>query len=113
MSLNLTPLASETGFLPEANILGKTRSHKPGGQEPPRSKNTRMRVSNTMKRKEHQMTKSSRNQRPRRTGEHIAEDGGAEKGNGDNREGETQEHGLNKGTGGLKGRQGKEIETGG
>ena len=59
------------------------------------------------------MTDNHRNQGVRRPRGNIAEDMDMEKRDRDNREGGTGEHGLNVGTGGLKGRQEGEIKTGG
>ena len=42
LGLDLTLLKPETGPHPEANILGKARPHKLGGQKPQRSLCTQM-----------------------------------------------------------------------
>ena len=57
------------------------------------------------------MAKRSRNQRPRRSGGHITEDGGLEKGDRNYGEGWIGDHGLNGRASGLQSRQGGKIQT--
>ena len=42
VGLDLTLLALEAGPCPEADVFRKAGPHKSGGQQPPRSSNTRM-----------------------------------------------------------------------
>ena len=59
------------------------------------------------------MAKRSKNQRPRRSGGHITEDRGLEKGDGNHKEGGIGDHGLNGRASGLQGRESGKIENGG
>ena len=59
------------------------------------------------------MAKRNRNQRPRRSGGHITEDRGLEKGNRNHGEGRIGDHGLDRRASGLQGRKGGKVETGG
>ena len=111
MGLDFNLLTVETGFRPKANILGQTRPHELGGQEPPRSMHSR--VQETMKSKEQLIAKRGRNQRSRRSGGHITDDRGLEKRNRDHGEGRIGDHELYERASGLQGREGREIETGG
>ena len=80
---------------------------RPGqtNQEDKSIQDTRMR--DPVKRKEQLMTKRLRGSRG-----HITEDRGPKKRDGDHGEGGTVEHGLNRWTGELEGRQGGEIGEG-
>ena len=109
MGLDFAQLTTETRSRQEANILGQSGPHKPGGQDPPGSMNTRMR--DFMKSKEQLMLENHRNQRMGRSGGHITENRGLLEVKEANGESRTGDHGLNGGTCGLEGRQGGEIET--
>ena len=85
MGLYLALLATETRPCPEANILGKPRPHKPGGQKSPGG--TNIRVREPVKRQEQLLAENLSDEGSGEAEEHITEDGGPEKRNRDNREG--------------------------
>ena len=82
--LNLALLTPEAGPPPEADVLCKSGPHESGGQQPPRSTNTRMRE--LVEGNEHLVVERNQNKRPRGSGGHITVDGGCLEMDGDHRE---------------------------
>ena len=84
MCLNLALLTPEAGPRPEADVLCKSGPHKSGGQQPPRSTNTRMRE--LVEGDEQLVAERNRNKRQQGSGGHITVDGGGVERDGDHGE---------------------------
>ena len=107
MGLYLALLVPEIQLCPEADILGKPRLHKPGGQKSPGGTNNRVR--DPVKRQEQLLAENHGDEGSGGARGHIAEDGGLEEWNRDKGEGRVGQHGLYGRAGGLNGRKGGKI----
>ena len=111
MSLDLTLLAPETRSRPEADILGKARPYKPGGQDPLVGTNTRVRdhvETGTAEDGERWEPGAKENRRTHRRGRGIGEKGWRQ-GRGRGWRAWTELRDRRKK--GRKGRQGRKIKT--